>query len=534
MISRRLNRVWALIIVGWMVAAASGCSEHPTSPETVSLGVGNNALGAPSGVTAVASSPSQIDVAWTDNSSGESGFEVHSAGTVDGTFSLLTQTGANVTTAGFPDVGYSVPLCYRVRAFATVGKKNRTYSGFSNTACATTPPPPPTPPAAPRGTMALSKGSTVMEVRWIDDSSDEDGFRVERSPSQSCTAAWEQVASTGPNITSVTDAGRVPEQWLCYRVIAFKNTGAVSPPSPVSVNAPIAAPSNLGASAVDHRSIQLTWADNSGFEYSYEVHRAVTAGGPYERVGWMNANATGYTDPGLTSSTTYWYRVRASGGGVSDFSNETFAITQPLPPPAPPVAPTDVNAAPYSSSEAYIRWWDHSWNETGFRIEHSLDAGATWALVGSAPPDSYEAWVGGGTADRRNCYRVVAFNDLGESASPGGCTTLIAGPLDATVRPDGLFQWKDQSGFEDGYEIWYCGPEECAPLYSVPANTESFADQWYYEGFVYWVVGLKDGGFSDPAVFSKLGGLTTSTAKKPISIREYLARSTRRLPVKKP
>jgi hypothetical protein len=530
MIARTLDWVRALLIVASSIVVAASCSDHrsPTSPNAVSLGVGNSAPATPSGMTASATPPSRIDVGWTDNSNGEAGFEIHYATAPTAAFMLLAETPANVATAGFPDVGYSVTRCYKVRAFTAVGKKNRTWSGFSNTACATTPAPPPT---APRGTLAIPKGSTVVEVRWIDDASDEDGFRVERSPSNDCTAPWESVGTTGPNIASFTDAGRTPEQWLCYRVFAFKTAGSVSSaPSPTSATVPLAAPTSLAGSATDHRTIQLTWVDNSAFEYGYELQRAATAAGPYQRVASLSANAVSHTDQGLTASTTYWYRVQAYGA-FSDFSGDVAITTQPLPPPAPPVAPEFVDATPFSSTDATVRWWK-SWNATDYRVEHSLDA-SSWLPAEPQGYDPYGTPRFSGATEQRNCYRVVALNDQGETPSAMDCVTLIAGPGNAYVGPNGVFHWTDQSSFEEFYEIWYCGPEECAPLYSVPANTESFYDQWYYSGFDYWVIGLKDGGSSDAVGFWKGDLGVASTARKPMSLRDYLAHP-KRPSVKKP
>src|SRR5688572_29318335 len=129
--SPRMN-VRALVMVGWVVAAA-GCSsdDTPTAPNQPSFAAGNSELAGPSGLTAVASPPSRIDLAWTDNSNAESGFELHAAGAADGSFSSLAETGPDVTTAGFENVGYSVTFCYTVRAFAKAGQKKRKFSAFS-------------------------------------------------------------------------------------------------------------------------------------------------------------------------------------------------------------------------------------------------------------------------------------------------------------------------------------------------------------------------------------------------------------------
>src|SRR5229473_4917344 len=102
-------------------------------------------LNAPSNTHVVAVSDSRIDVSWQDNSTNETGFEVHRAATgSNGAFTLLATTAAGVTARGDLGLSPSTSYCYKIRAFTTVASRTA-YSDFSNTACATTlaPPPPP-------------------------------------------------------------------------------------------------------------------------------------------------------------------------------------------------------------------------------------------------------------------------------------------------------------------------------------------------------------------------------------------------------
>jgi acid phosphatase type 7 len=86
----------------------------------------------PSGLTAIAVSASQINLAWSDNSTDESGFEIERS--VDGaTFSLLATVASNVS--AFADTGLqrNRRYYYRVRAFSANGS-----SAYSNVAAAKT------------------------------------------------------------------------------------------------------------------------------------------------------------------------------------------------------------------------------------------------------------------------------------------------------------------------------------------------------------------------------------------------------------
>jgi LmbE family N-acetylglucosaminyl deacetylase len=91
---------------------------------------------APSSLTATAVSASRLDLAWTDNSSIESGFKVERAGDsngVPGTYAQIGTTAAGQTR--FSDVGLAAGTryWYRVRAYNAYGE-----SAYSSAASATT------------------------------------------------------------------------------------------------------------------------------------------------------------------------------------------------------------------------------------------------------------------------------------------------------------------------------------------------------------------------------------------------------------
>lgn len=272
------------------------------------------------GLTSTAISKSHITLSWQDGANNETGWQIHrSTAGPAGPFTLLATAGANVTS--FDDTGLT-PLtqyCYRVRSFRTTGKRT-TYGEFSNTSCSTTP----GAPAAPSGAYARPANSSAVDVSWTDNSATEDGFRVERSAT--ITGPWESAATTSANATSHQDPARLSEEQVCYRVVAF-NAHGVSQPSNADCTTPPAGPMTLAATAVI-RTVELTWADNSLIEDAYEVQRAVAEAGPYSVITNLVASSTSYRDQNLSSSTTYWYRVRAiKDGGFSDFSNTAGATT---------------------------------------------------------------------------------------------------------------------------------------------------------------------------------------------------------------
>ena len=91
--------------------------------------------------------------------------------------------------------------------------------------------------------------------------------------------------------------------------------------------APPAAPSDLAATAVSASQINLQWTDRATNETGYKIERS-TNGTAFSQIAIVAANATTYASTGLTRNKTYYYRVRATGGGGdSAFSNTASAKT---------------------------------------------------------------------------------------------------------------------------------------------------------------------------------------------------------------
>ncbi len=88
---------------------------------------------APSGLSATAISSDQINLAWTDNSSNETGFEIERKTGAGGTYAQIDTTSANVTS--YPNTGLAAGTTYFYRLNATNAYGD---SGYSNEASATT------------------------------------------------------------------------------------------------------------------------------------------------------------------------------------------------------------------------------------------------------------------------------------------------------------------------------------------------------------------------------------------------------------
>lgn len=87
-------------------------------------------------------------------------------------------------------------------------------------------------PATPLEPVEVTPAQPVLDIpatttsqirlRWVDDSRDETGFKIER---KSQGGSFSQVATVGANVTTYSDTELSPATTYCYRVRAFNAAG---------------------------------------------------------------------------------------------------------------------------------------------------------------------------------------------------------------------------------------------------------------------------------------------------------------------
>lgn len=120
------------------------------------------------------------------------------------------------------------------------------------------------------------------------------------------------------------------------------NRQVSAPPDPSS---PPAAPTGLTATATSSRVIDLSWTDNAANELFFYLERSV-AGGAFEVLTILPANATTYTDRALKPDTTYSYRLRAynDSGFSAPIESDTATLPVALTAPAIVTQPANIEA----------------------------------------------------------------------------------------------------------------------------------------------------------------------------------------------
>ncbi|MDX1776711.1 MAG: fibronectin type III domain-containing protein, partial [Desulfobulbales bacterium] len=83
---------------------------------------------------------------------------------------------------------------------------------------------PGTPPDAPSALAGTALFYDTVELNWLDNSDNEMGFFIERSPDG--INNWEYIGITGPDTTVFTDTGLSPNKTYFYQVSAFNASGS--------------------------------------------------------------------------------------------------------------------------------------------------------------------------------------------------------------------------------------------------------------------------------------------------------------------
>ena len=491
----------------YRVRASNGAGHSGYSNVAVATTADPPPPAAPSGLTAAANSASQIDLSWTDNSSNETGFKIerHSG---DGNFVEIAVTAANITSYNNTGLSASTSYTYRVRATNGNGDSN-----YSNEASATTDAAP-TPPAAPATLTATANGASQIDLSWTDNSNNEDNFKIERHAGDGNFA---EIATVGANVVSYNDTGLSASTTYTYRVRAsngvgdsgYSNEAAATTDAPPP---PPAAPSSLTATANGASQIDLSWTDNANNETGFKIERHA-GDGNFAEITTIGADVTGYNDTGLSASTTYTYRVRATNdAGDSGYSNEASATTNDPPPPADPSALT---ATANGVSQIDLAWTDNASDESNFKIErHSGDGNFAEIATVGANVTGYSNT--GLSASTTYTYRVRASNGNGDSGYSNEAAATTDDPPTAPADPSGLtatangssqidLSWSDNSNNEDGFKVQrHSGDGNFAEIATLGADVASYNDiglnaetTYTYRVFAFNNEG--DSGFSNEA-----------------------------------
>ena len=292
---------------------------------TATLPIPQNPPSAPTGLSTFVVSSSEIDLSWTDTSSNENGFIIERSPSVSDSWSEIGSAGTNSTTYSDNGLIPDSTLYYRISAFNSLGS-----SGYSNTASATTLGLPPT---SPSQLNAIAVSSSEIDLSWTDNSGNETGFNIERSPNGS--DSWQEITTVSDNVTSYPDTGLTSGTAYFYRVAAYNTNGNSdfsNTANATTDEVPPQSPTNLNVASSTYTQIDLSWQDNSNNESGFTIERSDDANSWSIVADSLPANSTGYSDNTVSAGMTYYYRLFAfNSAGSSGYSNTAIATTDEPP-----------------------------------------------------------------------------------------------------------------------------------------------------------------------------------------------------------
>jgi hypothetical protein len=451
------------------------------------------------------------------------------------------------------------------------------FVGTANALVAYGPPiPPTTPPITPTVLTAIATFPTEIDLTWQDNSTNEDLFKVERSPDG--ISNWVQIGTAGVNASSFSDTTVLPVTTYFYRVrannilgdSAYTNVASAKtdPAPPVgsgdgllgtyfdnidftaqkltrvdpTINFDFGTGSPAPSIGVDTFSIRWTGLVQAQFTQTYTFYTTSDDGirlflnnqsvvdsfvdqSPMEHSGTINLVA------GLTYAIKLEY-YENGGGAVAKLAWSSPSTVKQIIPKnqlfsgVAPTPPSVLTAVAASGTQVNLAWHDNSNNETGFKIERKIGLAGTYAQVAIVGPNITSYMDTALNPNVLYYYRVKAANFGADStySNEVNLTTPIppatpsgAAPILVTTN-EIKFAWNDNSNSEDGWRLFRkkSSGDTFIFLTGLPPNSTSYDDTGLTPGtsYDYHIQAFNVAGFSDFTGFTAV----TQTPVGPLNV----------------
>lgn len=439
-----------------------GVSEWTTGSFTVPV-VKPDAPAAPSDIAfsdaEFTTSGVNVSMSWTDNSDNETRFVVQFS--YDNTnWYGAGSTDANVTTRLATGLVEGRTYYFRVAAYNDSGYSEWTTASYLVPSSNVN-----TPSEIVFG--EYSNGSVAMS--WTDNSDNELGFVVQFSYDG---VNWHRAGTTDANVTTRVATQMTPGRLYYFRVAAYNSTG-YSDWTVAQYTTPSGAPAAPGDIVFSdysesNHTVKMTWGDESADEVGFNVQYSVDGGNTWLTSGNTSANVNARTATGLRVGVTYSFRVRSFNSyGASGWTYGSFNVPASENAPA---APTDFTFGEYDSDARTLSmsWTDVATNETGYKVQYSVDGGTTWYSAGSYGANVTSRVATSVAAGRTYMFRVAAYNADGASAWLCSDEYYVSASVNVPAAPSDVafsgynaetrsvqMSWTDNATNEKGFKVEY-------------------------------------------------------------------------------
>jgi hypothetical protein len=401
----------------------SGGKKSFAAFSSVSCSTTFGAPAAPSQVAAVPRTSSIVDITWVDNADDELAFRVERAADPAGPWQTVATLAPYARS--FADVNSIEPdqqLCYRVVATNAGGESSSTVD------CT----------AAPRGPSSIAATSAdaqSIDVSWVDASTVEDGYELQR---RLAYGAWQVVANLAANANGFHDAAVVSDTVYEYRVRATRDGGFSDSSGSVTMAAVSRAPDAVVLKyVIPSDPVVVVGFSAAPLATEFRIERSSDGQGTWLVVADHLPNSDDFYDYGLFPEQEVCYRVFARNRvGDSPPSNVACATS--------PASPSDLAFTTDADGTRRVTWTDNSNIESGYLVltyfcyeDHSS---CTYEYETIYPPNTASIVLGGDGFGRLEYFLSVCAM-YGGGTSPclwfynASATSAASSGLRATPAP---------------------------------------------------------------------------------------------------
>ena len=328
----------------------------------------------------------------------------------------------------------------------------------------------------------------TVKLTWVDNSSNEDGFRIDRKEGYNDWQTKYYITKADSN--SFIDTDLEPNSYYIYRVYAIKGNRKTAF-CESSINMEFEGPTNLVIEQINIHSVELTWQDNSSEETDYRIDRRREDEEYQEFFQILPENSINLIDTTVLPSYKYYFRVFA----IYDTAYSEFAVEDITPTIIPP---DNLQAEQISINSVQLTWNDLNSEVSGFKIERAI-ADSEFEEYAFLPPDE-AAFIDTDLIPNTNyTYRVYAMWDsILSDISQVSMTPTIIPPDNLQAEQISInsvqLTWNDLNLGESGFKIERAVADSEFEEYAfLPSEETDFIDnsinlynQYYYRVYVMW------------------------------------------------
>ncbi|MFA5794029.1 MAG: DUF2341 domain-containing protein [Candidatus Brocadiia bacterium] len=289
---------------------------------------------------------------------------------------------------------------------------------------------------APSGLAAVSMSNTQINLSWIDNSTTEDGFKIERR--SEFESDFSEVASLGPNVTTWSNPGLTVYTLYIYRVKAYSASDSSLSSNESSARTLYAQPgvSTLltpadGSVDVPVNALLVWNAATNTATYLLQVSPVSSFASTTINV---EVGGISYAAVSLANLTTYYWRVQAKNPGGAGSWSAVFSFTTIIAAPDKPTVSSPTSGV-IDMSINPILFWNAAARASYYRLQVSADSDFSSLILDQANLTATSYALSSLANLTAYYWRVNATNIGGVNvwSDTASFTTIIAAPATAPV-----------------------------------------------------------------------------------------------------